>query len=114
MSKYTGLYTFDVDNHRFIPVGQADGIIDCFNFKREPAKPLIKDKKNRKAIRAWAEANGVFEVIPYETDGGCRFWYITATKDGTDINLDLWGELPKGLAINRVYTITELCGEDDG
>lgn len=29
MIKYEGLYTFDVDNHRFIPVGQADGIILC-------------------------------------------------------------------------------------
>ena len=45
MSKYEGLYTFDVDNHRYIPVGQADGIIDCFKFKHESKEPLTKSEK---------------------------------------------------------------------
>lgn len=45
MSKYEGLYTFDVDNHRYIPVGLADGIIDCFKFEHESKEPLIKDEE---------------------------------------------------------------------
>lgn len=27
MSKYKGLFTFDVENHRYLPVEQADGLI---------------------------------------------------------------------------------------
>ena len=29
MSKYKGLFTFDEDNHRYVPIAQADGIIDA-------------------------------------------------------------------------------------
>lgn len=25
--EYKGLFTFDIDNHRYIPIGQADGIV---------------------------------------------------------------------------------------
>lgn len=28
MSKYKGLFTFDEDNHRYVPIAQADGVID--------------------------------------------------------------------------------------
>ena len=28
MSKYKGLFTFDEDSHKYIPIAQADGIID--------------------------------------------------------------------------------------
>lgn len=36
MSKYEGLYTFDVDNHRYIPVGQIED--DYFNVREEDPK----------------------------------------------------------------------------
>lgn len=42
MSKYKGLFTFDVENHRYLPVEQADVIIDTMDY--EPAEPLIKDE----------------------------------------------------------------------
>lgn len=31
MSKYKGLFTFDEDNHRYVPIAQADGIIDTMD-----------------------------------------------------------------------------------
>lgn len=46
MSKYKGLFTFDEDNHRYVPIAQADGIIDTMDY--EPTEPLIKDEKIRK------------------------------------------------------------------
>lgn len=33
MSKYKGLFTFDEDNHRYVPIAQADGIIDTMEYE---------------------------------------------------------------------------------
>ena len=74
----------------------------------KPAEPLVKDKKVRKAVRAWAEANEVLEV------------FIDRIGDGTYI--ELYDEddgrrristlRPVGLKIGEAYTIDELCGEE--
>lgn len=36
MNQYKGLFTFDVDNHRYVPVEQADGLISDMNYNPEP------------------------------------------------------------------------------
>ena len=111
MSKYKGLYTFDVDNHRYVTVGAADGIIDCMDYEPlEPAEPLIKDEKMRKAVRAWAEAVGEEEtfIVSYNIEYHDCCIYTgnlsnTATIDfGTDLNIK-----------EGSYTIAELCGEEE-
>lgn len=73
----------------------------------KPAEPLITDEKVRKAVRAWAEANGEdgqtrLEYRQYDgrfsTDSDCiefsRATLLVELKDGT-------------------YTIAELCGEEE-
>lgn len=35
MNNYKGLFTFDVDNHRYVPVEQADGLISDMNYYPE-------------------------------------------------------------------------------
>lgn len=107
MSKYKGLFTFDVDNHRYIPVGQAYGIIDCFKFKYESKKPLIKDEKIRKAVRAW------WETIP-DAVTDKRILY----KKNQDLAVGIYsiycGAIyPETLEVGKMYTITELCGEEE-
>lgn len=75
----------------------------------EPAEPLIKDEKIRKAVRAWAEANEVLEV------------FIDRIGDGTYIELydeddgrrRISALRPTGLKIGEAYTIDELCGEEE-
>lgn len=102
MSKYKGLFTFDVDNHRYLPVEQADGIIGCMNYYPE-SEPLIKDKRVRKVVRAWAEVNGAKELK-----------YIVDENSLQDI-------FRNSISFNRVldlkdgytYTIAELCGEEE-
>lgn len=113
MSKYKGLYTFDVDNHRYIPVGQADGIIDCFKFKHESKEPLIKDEKIRKAVRAWAELydNSVIRVHLGED-------YVSLFKDevnsySSSVGIDLPPDVFRELIDAHYYTIAELCGEEE-
>ena len=102
MSKYKGLFTFDEDNHRYVPIAQADGIIDTMDY--EPTEPLIKDEKVRKAVRAWAEANG--ETMA-KVKGACL---VTVFK-GLHKQLDL--ELNCSWTRDGVYTIAELCGEEE-
>lgn len=48
MSKYFGLFTLDIDNHSYVPIAQADGIID--NTSYESTEPLIKDEKIKKLL----------------------------------------------------------------
>jgi len=109
MSKYKGLFTFDEDNHRYVPIAQADGIIDTMDYEpdSEPAEPLIKDEKVRKAVRAWAEANGEEDNIVFTRS--CEYSdYMFYTNGGGDICFEQGIDLTTGS-----YTITELCGEEE-
>ena len=75
----------------------------------KPAEPLIKDKKIRKAVRAWAEANDITEINVadngYELWGGDDDWCIHFSGDGF-VN-------PFEHIKPQQYTIEELCGEDE-
>ena len=72
----------------------------------KPTEPLIKDEKTRKAVRAWAEALGLQEVYcasnGYEIYGGIDDWVI-----------QFEGEPFPFADNNKIYTITELCGEEE-
>lgn len=71
----------------------------------KPAEPLIKDEKIRKAVRAWAEADGADEKIYLTTDeNGSRF----ANKYGGYIEFAFRIDMEE-----RLYTIAELCGEEE-
>lgn len=110
MSKYKGLFTFDVDNHRYIPVEQADVLNKVWEDVEEP---LIKDEKIRKAVRAWAEASGLPNgaLISAYIDG------LTLMLKHEDISISIWLSLLElddfDLAHDRqFYTIADLCGEE--
>ena len=36
MSKYKGLFTYDIGNHKYIPVEQTDGLVSDMNYRPEP------------------------------------------------------------------------------
>ena len=70
-----------------------------------PKEPLIKDEKIRKAVRAWAEADGADEKIYLTTDeDSARF----ANKYGGYIEFAFRIDMEE-----RLYTIDELCGEEE-
>lgn len=70
----------------------------------KPAEPLIKDEKIRKAVRAWAEADGADEKIYLTIDeNGSRF----TNKYGGYIEFAFQIDMEEGL-----YTLAELCGEE--
>ena len=109
MSKYKGLFTFDEENHRYVPIAQADGLIDSMDYEPDskPAEPLIKDEKIRKAVRAWAE---VLEENTIRFDRVSQGFSFGDGNVYSSINFD-------GLVFNLVdgkkYTIAELCGEKE-
>ena len=68
----------------------------------KPTEPLIKDEKVRKAVRAWAEANGI-ERVWHE--------YSSCWLRGNGLEIELKNEVVD-LEQNN-YTIDELCGEEE-
>lgn len=107
MNKYRGLYTFDTDNHRYVPLVSANGIVDLSDTDvYEPTEPLIKDEKIRKAVRAWAEANSLKEIQYRSEDLGDRFNGF----DSECIQFNPWQA--DNLKDHKDYTIEELCGEE--
>lgn len=115
MSGYKGLYTYDVENHRYISIAQADGIIDTMDYEpdSEPKEPLIKDEKIRKAVKAWAEAeNCTSEMNLYYTLNR-QEKYITFHNPQTGSELQLCDFDSPVFQEIREYTIAELCGEEE-
>lgn len=110
MSKYKGLFTFDEDNHKYIPIAQADGIIDTMGYEPAKPEPLIKDEKIRKAVRAWAEATGEKDNLVVsknlEYHDYCIYTGNLSNTALIDFGIDL--HIKDGS-----YTIPELCGEGE-
>lgn len=71
------------------------------------AGPLIKDDKIRKAVRAWAEANNAGRVDKQNN-------YCLSTEEDADRDIVFASPIFKELDHNVSYTITELCGEEEG
>ena len=76
----------------------------------QPKEPLIKDEKIRKAVRAWANANGV-EQVTVEKDFSSYTFFPT---DTSKVDISVWTEPSlSNLSKDKAYTIAELCGEED-
>lgn len=80
----------------------------------EPAEPLIKDEKIRKAVRAWAEALDLrwFKRCGSVNAHTSRLYGQDANGTGYTMELapnDLYGNSIS----KKGYTIAELCGEDE-
>lgn len=109
MSKYKGLFTFDVENHRYLPVEQADGLIAEMDYHPEQ-EPLIKDEAKRRVFKAWAEILGRdLEKADFKYDAE-RNSFNCYIADSTI-------EFANGEGINcvdrEIYTFRALCGEEE-
>lgn len=109
MSKYKGLFTFDEDNHKYIPIGQADGIIATMGYEPD-SKQAKLDEKARKIVRAWAECCCTQVVNHYLCDGNSCF--VFTDEDGNDCCLDFTFRIDN-LESNADYTVAELCREEE-
>lgn len=77
-----------------------------WEYYAEPAEPLIKDEKIRKAVRAWAEANEITQV----SHDAC--WNAFRCSDFV-IAFDYDFDRHDGFEDMKSYTIDELCGEEE-
>lgn len=96
----------EIDKYKLALLALGDHICTALGYDGyEPyeKEPLIKDEKVRKAVRAWAEANGIKKV--YITDLGELF---SATPQRT---IQFEGEPFLGW-VSCEKTIAELCGEE--
>lgn len=110
--------TMQEDDISFFVYGKNEGHL--FSYKSlaelneewedyEPKEPLIKDEKIRKAVRAWAEACGAKQIKYsialnqyYDADMGTGFSIKFLTKP-VEVYLEE----------GKIYTIAELCGEEE-
>lgn len=82
-----------------------DTLAHDWEYYIEPAEPLIKDEKIRKAVRAWAEANDYnivkagYDMVSEPDIGDYQIHF----EDGDVVSEDNFG----------VHTIAELCGEEE-
>ena len=75
----------------------------------EPAEPLIKDEKIRKAIRAWAEANEISQAQFDRYTSG-----FSASDDGHNLlSMISFDGFVFMFVDGKYYTIDELCGEEE-
>ena len=81
----------------------------------KPKEPLIKDEKIRRAVRAWAEANRVAEAR-YSSchDAECEF-NARDDENKSIVFIGNFTEMNKELDYSgrTIYTIAELCGEEE-
>ena len=80
-------------------------------------KPLIKDEKVRKAVRAWADANDykkcVIRVYDYDRGGVyCRNGITSFESCETYLPLTFF-RVFINIKKDEPYTIAELCGEEE-
>lgn len=80
--------------------------------EREPKEPLIKDEKIRKAVRAWAEADDLDNFrVQNQHFNECKIIGYTA---GINKASFIGFQTTIAHADNKkLYTITELCGEEE-
>jgi hypothetical protein len=81
----------------------------------ETREPLIKDEKIRKAVRAWAEANGFGTTDPlrYTLTEESE---VVSFDNGTNLIKIMFCGFPDGIkGLNHLEwnTIAELCGEEE-
>lgn len=107
MSKYKGLFTFDIDNHKYVPIAQANGVIDTMGYEPDHKlpEPLIKDESLRSRLRAYAKMQG-WKAARYSSflDSFVCQGDVFYCKPSWELNqLEPRGYIP----------ITELCGEEE-
>ena len=71
------------------------------DFSKEP---LIKDKKIRKAVRAWAELNNAEELHQFNN---------YQLEDNNNYIMEFADDCFTNLEVGKNYTIAELCGEGE-
>ena len=75
----------------------------------KPAEPLIKDEKIRKAVRAWAEANEISQAQFDRYISG----FSASDAEHNILSMISFDGFVFMFVDGKIYTIAELCGEEE-
>lgn len=81
---------------------ELDLLASGWEYYVEPAEPLIKDEKIRKAVRAWAEATGTTSI---------SYWGGELESEQNDSKIEFDDIAVVEFGDN--YAIADLCGEEE-
>lgn len=85
---------------------------DNWEYCVDPEKPLIKDKKIRKAVRAWAEANDIIKAFVVMNNN--MNWIVYGYDfDRNRFMIEFFYRVVSENDETKNYTIDELCGEEE-
>lgn len=93
------------DSYTFKSLKELNDTLEDYRLK----EPLIKNEKIRKIVRAWAERCN-FPIVEHYFSNG--FSCFMCTVDDNDYCLDFNLRIDN-LDGSKLYTITELCGEEE-
>lgn len=82
----------------------------------EPAEPLIKDKTIRKAVRAWAEMNGIRFIHMCSRTRKENARIVGQNALGRTFTMEIDNEYEIRVCFKdykECYTVAELCGEEE-
>lgn len=114
--------TMQEDDISFFVYGRDEGHLFSYKSLAElneewedynPKEPLIKNEKIRKAVRAWAEANKTNHVWVSVASDGINITQDEQYPPSTKYKQSITFECEAGFK-SSYYTITELCGEEEG
>lgn len=78
----------------------------------EPKEPLIKDKKIRKAVRAWADANEIVKAFVV-MDKNMNWIVYGDDIDRNRFMIEFFDRVVSENDETNNYTIDELCGDEE-
>lgn len=113
MSRFKGLFTFDVDNHKYVSIDEADGIITNMDYRPKPeSEPLLECEEDRKKFKTWAKYVGAF-TFKYDAEHDCLVGNYTDSPERRLYFSFPNAMITEGLANGIVYTLAELCGKEE-
>lgn len=84
------------------------------DYEDAPKEPLIKDLKIRKAVRAWIEANCIKEIIIFDyINAGLAVPHDEVYFAENGGRLEIHFRTEERFDTDRIYSIIELCGEEE-
>ena len=111
MNKYKGLFTFDTDSHKYVPIGQADEIVvDDVDYAT--TEPEIADETARETIRKWYNKNRIVGKL-YSYGGESWLGLRGDDEDGCSWKIELHVDYFSKLKSEELYSLTELIGEEE-
>jgi hypothetical protein len=91
-------------------------LASCWEYYVEPKKPLIKNEKIRKAVRAWADMNDIRFIHMCSREDKRNARIVGQNAVGRTFTMEINDEYSIRVSFEdykECYTIAELCGEGE-